>query len=570
VNDDPENNGAYQWFGTMSVAPNGRIDAIWNDTRNSPTMTFSQVYYSYSYDAGRTWTRNIPVSPFYAHGIGYPNQNKIGDYYHMISDDDGAALAYAATFNGEQDVYYLRLFPDCNENGINDTIDIAGGTSDDCSGNGMPDECEPDCNANGTADSCDLFLGTSEDCNLNAIPDECERIRDCNHNGVQDICDVAAGTSPDCNGDAVPDECSPDCDGSGVPDVCEPPAPTTLLLGNEASQAGLIVGPDGAPLAQDIHLEAPATLRRFAVGYRAVGSASPALLTLRFFHGSADDSVLPDYPAGLIGEFVRPDPVTWSQAGQTWTYVLSEPISIQANLWVEVDFDIAPGYSGFGPGRYGVIHLAGPPHTGVTHGLVYDRANGTTTGPLYLDLTLSGVLCADCNGNGLLDVCDLDCSTPGDYCAAFGCGQSADCNGNGNPDDCDPDADGDGAPDDCDACPDEPALTAPDEPGAEVTCTDGIDNDCDGLTDMADPQCLSAGCPYTCADLNGSGGPIDLNDFAVLATCFALSAPNSECDATELLCSDLDANGTVNLDDFATFALLFATTPTGTVPNCLE
>ena len=34
VNDDPEGNGAWQWFGTMSVAPNGRIDVIWNDTRN--------------------------------------------------------------------------------------------------------------------------------------------------------------------------------------------------------------------------------------------------------------------------------------------------------------------------------------------------------------------------------------------------------------------------------------------------------------------------------------------------------------------------------------------------------
>ena len=34
VNDDPEGNGAWQWFGMMSVAPNGRIDAVWNDTRN--------------------------------------------------------------------------------------------------------------------------------------------------------------------------------------------------------------------------------------------------------------------------------------------------------------------------------------------------------------------------------------------------------------------------------------------------------------------------------------------------------------------------------------------------------
>jgi hypothetical protein len=32
----------------------------------------------------------------------------MGDYYHMISDNDGFDLAWAGTFNGEQDVYYGR------------------------------------------------------------------------------------------------------------------------------------------------------------------------------------------------------------------------------------------------------------------------------------------------------------------------------------------------------------------------------------------------------------------------------------------------------------------------------
>jgi hypothetical protein len=41
--------------------------------------------------------------------LGYPNQNKIGDYYDMISDNTGAHVAYAATFTGGQDVYYLRI-----------------------------------------------------------------------------------------------------------------------------------------------------------------------------------------------------------------------------------------------------------------------------------------------------------------------------------------------------------------------------------------------------------------------------------------------------------------------------
>jgi hypothetical protein len=61
----------------------------------------------------------------------------------MISDDVGADVAWAATFNDEQDVYYLRIGDyDCNTNGVGDLTDIALGTSPDDDLNGIPDECE--------------------------------------------------------------------------------------------------------------------------------------------------------------------------------------------------------------------------------------------------------------------------------------------------------------------------------------------------------------------------------------------------------------------------------------------
>lgn len=112
VNRDSRTLNSWNWFGTMSVAPNGRIDVIWNDTRYDPNPSSpatSTLFYSYSIDAGRTWASGVPVTPSFNHFLGYPNQSKLGDYYHMISDDAGASLAYAATFNGEQDVYYLRI-----------------------------------------------------------------------------------------------------------------------------------------------------------------------------------------------------------------------------------------------------------------------------------------------------------------------------------------------------------------------------------------------------------------------------------------------------------------------------
>ncbi|MDO8630368.1 MAG: sialidase family protein, partial [Phycisphaerales bacterium] len=142
VNDDPVGANAWQWFATMDVAPNGRIDVVWNDTRNDPGGVLSQLYYSYSTDAGVSWSVNVPVGPMFDPLIGWPNQNKIGDYYDIKSDLVGANVAYAATYNGEQDVYYLRIGQyDCNNNGIGDTTEIAGGASD-ANSNGIPDACE--------------------------------------------------------------------------------------------------------------------------------------------------------------------------------------------------------------------------------------------------------------------------------------------------------------------------------------------------------------------------------------------------------------------------------------------
>ncbi|MCK4658440.1 MAG: exo-alpha-sialidase [Phycisphaerae bacterium] len=228
VNDDPEDNRAWQWFGTMSVAPTGRIDAIWNDTRNDPACTYSELYYSFSEDGGLSWSENRPVSLPFNHFLGYPNQPKLGDYYDMISDELGASVAYAATFNGEQDVYFLRIGTfDCNDNGIHDAQDLAAGTSADCNSNGTPDECEPDedCNENGVQDICDIAAGTSIDCQPNNIPDECEV--DCNTNSVPDDCDISAGTSRDCNTNGIPDECEVDCNDNGVPDDCDIAAGTS-------------------------------------------------------------------------------------------------------------------------------------------------------------------------------------------------------------------------------------------------------------------------------------------------------------------------------------------------------
>ena len=108
INDDP-GTSAYQWFGTMSVAPTGRIDVVWLDTRNYPGIYISALYYSYSTDGGETWSQNQRMSPFFDPHLGWPDQDKMGDYFDMVSDSTGASLAWAATFNTEEDVYYSHI-----------------------------------------------------------------------------------------------------------------------------------------------------------------------------------------------------------------------------------------------------------------------------------------------------------------------------------------------------------------------------------------------------------------------------------------------------------------------------
>jgi len=111
--------------------------------------------------------------------------------------------------------YVIEWEEDCNDDGIVDYGQILDGTLEDLDGNGIPDCCDQgyacfslDCNNNGIDDAIDIGNGTSQDCNANGIPDEC---------------DLANGDSEDCNSNGTPDECESlgDCDNDGTPDVCE-------------------------------------------------------------------------------------------------------------------------------------------------------------------------------------------------------------------------------------------------------------------------------------------------------------------------------------------------------------
>ncbi len=87
-----------------------------------------------------------------------------------------AATAVVALFSTRSFASPNPALLDCNNNGIDDSFDIASGTSEDCNADGVPDSCDPDCNGNDIADACDIAAGDT-DKDQDGVPDSCEYAR---------------------------------------------------------------------------------------------------------------------------------------------------------------------------------------------------------------------------------------------------------------------------------------------------------------------------------------------------------------------------------------------------------
>ncbi|MCH8880447.1 MAG: VCBS repeat-containing protein [Planctomycetes bacterium] len=469
INDDPPGTNAWQWFGTMSVAPNGRIDVVWNDTRNSGVANLSELFYSFSTDEGVTWSTNIPVSPQFDSHVGWPNQNKIGDYYDMISDSFGSNVAYAATFNGEQDVYFLRIdLNDCNNNGIDDDQDIAEGTSADCNGNEVPDECE-DCNENGQADSCDIDDGTSEDCNGNGVPDECEDF-DVGVLFVEQIISTAA--------DRPVSVFAADLDGDGDTDVLSASQIDDKIAWYENTDGLGSFGPQ-----QIISTAADNAFSVFAADLD--GDGDNDVLSASF----SDDKIAWYENTDGLGSFGPQQIISTAADGARSVFA--------ADLDGDGDSDVLSASVGDGKIAW------------------YENTDGLGSfGPQQIITTTadgaSSVFAADLDGDGDIEV--LSASWYDDKIAWYQPPIERDCNGNEIPDECDiaegtsVDCSGNGIPDECE--PEVPCLCEGDANG------DGVVDPLDSgfvlsrfgcSVDAGDPDCEAA-------DQNGDGlvDPLDV------------------------------------------------------------
>ena len=62
LNDDDPSKVFFSGLPHLDVAPNGRLDAVWFDTRDDPGLSVNDVYYTYSNDNGQTWAKNERIT----------------------------------------------------------------------------------------------------------------------------------------------------------------------------------------------------------------------------------------------------------------------------------------------------------------------------------------------------------------------------------------------------------------------------------------------------------------------------------------------------------------------------
>ena len=112
VNDDDPNQVFFSGLPHLDVAPNGRLDAVWFDTRDDPGLSTNDVYYSFSNDNGQTWSKNQritdrsinrQVGPFAGNfDLNGPPGLASTDAYALIGWDD---TRFAEPLTDTQDVF---------------------------------------------------------------------------------------------------------------------------------------------------------------------------------------------------------------------------------------------------------------------------------------------------------------------------------------------------------------------------------------------------------------------------------------------------------------------------------
>ncbi|UCG32342.1 MAG: hypothetical protein JSU68_11815 [Phycisphaerales bacterium] len=381
-------------------------------------------------------------------------------------------------------------------------------TTTDCNTNDIRDECDIDCQLAG----CDVpGCGQSPDCNGNLVPDECDlsdgTSSDCNANEVPDECDLSGGTSEDCNNNGEPDECEPqaDCNDNGVQDICD-------VAGGTSEDCNHNQVPDECDLAAGTSVDGNGNgvLDSCEDCNRNGVQDLREPLAVVFENASAPVGVLGTV-APVAQDIHLPDWARVRQFTVSYASTGSSPGLMVVRFFVG-DFvgDIVPVYPEGLIAEYDAGQL---PWTG---GEAASRTVGVNP-PVWVPPDWWMEVEIDRDAGVLLRSDSADVAYTHGRVYDRQAGQ---------------------------------VLPGCSYMGLQVM---GI---------QCSPEC-------GCGDVNGSGGQVDLTDFALLANCYGLDASTTECRPSELACSDLNVDGVVDLGDFATFAVLYGLTSTGLPPDCL-
>ncbi|MDQ4068270.1 MAG: glycoside hydrolase [Actinomycetota bacterium] len=102
IDDDDPVDRYTGFYPTLSVAPNGRVDVVWQDNRDITDFHFN-VRYTYSTDGGRTWAPNIKVNdrPLNFH-LGVSFNSDVRQPPGVASANEYAVFGWADTRFGDE------------------------------------------------------------------------------------------------------------------------------------------------------------------------------------------------------------------------------------------------------------------------------------------------------------------------------------------------------------------------------------------------------------------------------------------------------------------------------------
>ena len=380
---------------------------------------------------------------------------------------------------------YDDCFFDCNDNGIQDSEDIANFTSFDCDQNGVPDECQPDCDGDGWIDPCD----SEGDIDGDGIPDNCED--DCNDNGIPDDTELKNGWATDCNGNGILDECdiasdpSLDCDGNGALDSCEIEDDQSLDCNGNGTLDECDLGGQGPEGAVQWAVEEGGNGHWYQIAIANGDCFDEIRLAALSQFGdlavieSLEENqfitalLIPDgdYWIGLTQNLESPQ---YSEPGGGWEWI--DGTALVYENW---DSDEPNNGGSIGEDACGIFY----------DGTWYDMESCDFEGDQYAVIEWdAGFFSLDCNANDIPDECDIADGT------------SNDVNDNGIPDECEDDCNGNGVPDHWDI-----------KTGTSEDCNaNGIPDECDTADGGGSNDVNGNSIPDECeADCNGNGSPDD-------------------------------------------------------------